>query len=134
MANVITTQVLKNSRKEVIVKVTVLGDGSGEETDTVIFDASDYDYMTDGNNLREIEYALSGFDIELEWHATANIPIINLVEDHQTWVDYERIGGIPNNAGAGRTGDILMTTVGLDDGDFGHIIFRIKTNATLSIN
>lgn len=131
MANTITTQVIINGPRDVVIKVNILGDGSGEETDTIIFDASAYAPIADENKLMKIEYALNGFSAYLEWDATADVPLISLVGDHPYFMPYDfcessmGVAGIPNNAGAGRTGDILITTSGLGAGDNGHIILYV---------
>jgi hypothetical protein len=46
-------------------------------------------------------------------------------------MDYSSFGGLPNNAGAGKTGDVLFTTVGAAAGDrYTIVIEGIKTYAT----
>lgn len=133
MANIITTQIIKDDIHESIIKVNILGDASGEEANTIIYDASAYNWPTTENNLQYIEYDLHGFGASLLWDATVNVPMLSLVENCQAEVDFRKTGGIPNNAGAGKTGDILLTTLGLATvaGDSGHIILRIKKNGSL---
>jgi hypothetical protein len=46
-------------------------------------------------------------------------------------MDYSSFGGLPNNAGTGKTGDVLFTTVGAAAGDrYTIVIEGIKTYAT----
>jgi hypothetical protein len=127
MANTITTQVIVDGSRNTIIKVFIIGDGSGEETNTVVFDASAYKTASTSNKLRKTCYNLNGFEAVLNWDATANVPLITLGQGHQEQIDFFRYGGgLPNNGGAGRTGDILMTTTGLGAGDEGYIIFYIN--------
>lgn len=126
MANAIASQTIVDGAHALVVKVTIVGDGSGEETDTVILDASAYTPATTNYSLWKIWYCLNGFSAFLEWDATANVHLISLALDHPHYTDYECFGGIPNDGAAGRTGDILITTAGLGAGDSGHIIFFMK--------
>lgn len=130
MANAITTQVINDGQRNVVIKVTIVGDGSGEETKTVLFDASAYTPATTNNNLRRITYLLNGFDAVLYWDATTDVVLMPLDQDLQEDVDFTgentRYGGIPNNGGAGRTGDILITTTGLGSGDVGYIVLHLN--------
>lgn len=127
MPNTIQTQVIVDGIRDTIIKIYILGDGSPDEVNTVIFDASAYRTQSTDNKLREICYQLNGFEATLYWGATANVPIITLEQDIQEEVDYFPLGGgLVNNATTGRTGDILITTKGLDDGDDGYIILYLN--------
>lgn len=127
MAHTVTTQVLESGASFVVVKVTILGDGaSGELTNQVVFNASDY--STDVNDkLMDIEYALNGFSGVLNWDATTPVQLMSLISSHPYYVSYLFIGGLVNNGGIGQTGDIKLTTTGLaSTAKDGHIILRIK--------
>ena len=128
MANTFATQVIQDGPISVTIKFTINGDGSGDETDKVIFDASAYSPATTDVSLMEIEYALNGFDATLNWDATTNVHLIDLVSDVAEKHDFHREGGLVNNAGTGKTGDILMTTSGLGaiPNATGFILMHIK--------
>lgn len=129
MANDIQTQVLEDGNRNTIIKVTIVGDGTGDETDTVIFDASAYKTASTDNSLRQIKYNLNGFDATLYWDGAANVVLMTLDQDLQEDVDFSEHGKYPalvNNAGAGRTGDILITTNGLGAGDEGYMVLYIN--------
>lgn len=114
MAHTITTQVILNGRKLTVVKFNIKGDGvSGELTNAVLFDASAYLTQSTENKIMEVKYNLIDFSAELIWDATANVPAISLGRNHPGYDEYWTTGGIVNNAGTGRTGDILITTTGL---------------------
>lgn len=130
MPNTITRQTLVDGDRALIVKVNILGDGSGEETDTVLIDASTYSPAATENKLRKIEYCLNGFTATLEWDGATDAPLISLASDHPYFVQYDfcedslQSGGIVNNATT-PTGDVLITTAGLGAGDNGHIILYL---------
>lgn len=126
MPNAITSQTLVDGPRNTIVKITIVGDGSGEETNTVLFDASSYGYGSTNNKLMRIQYLLNGFDAVLYWDATANVVIKPLDQDIEEDSDFSDAGGIINNGGTGRTGDILISTNGLGSGDEGYIVLYIK--------
>ena len=128
MANSITKQTIIDGSKNLVVKIHIEGDGSGEETNTVLIDASSYSPAFTDETLVGIHATLSGFTADLHWDATANVPLIN-IPDFEYNLNGKQIGwfgGLPNNAGAGKTGDILMTTIGLGANDHGTIILEIK--------
>lgn len=132
MANTIDIQLIQDGTRDTIIKVDILGDGSGDESGTVIFDASTYLNTTVEKKLWRYEYALQGFVADLDWDATAPAPLATLVENHHEEVLWEWFGGYSNAYFAGRTGDILLTTVGLGAGDRGHIILYVKHRELLN--
>jgi hypothetical protein len=126
MVNSITRQTILDGSKWLIVKIHIEGDGSGEETATVLVDASTYNPAFVNESLEILHANLSGFTMDLLWDATANVPITN-VPDYEVHITPDELGvGLPNNAGAGKTGDILFTTIGLGANDHGTITLKIK--------
>jgi hypothetical protein len=49
-----------------------------------------------------------------------------VLEEGTACLDFSDVGGIPNPTGAGKTGDILITTLGLVAGDGISIILKLK--------
>jgi len=125
MANTITKQTLVDDIRKTVVKITIVGDGSGEETNYVLYDASSYTHNSINNKLMKLEYALNGFTANLNWDATADVFIMNLLDKYPFKHCFEWFGGIINNSGTGKTGDILMTTIGLGAADVGTIILTV---------
>jgi len=62
--------------------------------------------------IMKIQGGVSGVVINLLWDATTDVLAETIGPDQDVDRDYYNIGGIPNNAGAGKTGDILLTTAG----------------------
>jgi hypothetical protein len=126
MANTIITQTIQDGDRDTIIKVDIVGDGSGDETKTVIFDASTYLNTTVEKKLWKIEYEQTGYSSALEWDAAVDAQLITIEEAHHEHVCWEWFGGYSNAYFSGRTGDILLTTTGLGVGDRGYIILYVK--------
>lgn len=127
MAHSVVGQTIIDGTKTTVVKYTIKGDGSsGELTNFVLFDASAFKTASTSNKIMEIEYALNGFSAELLWDATTDIRALSLVKDYPYKADFWKIGGLVNNAGTGKTGDILITTTGLSAKAYdGYILLTI---------
>ncbi len=111
--------------RNLVVKIHINGDGTGEETDTLLIDASTYSPAFTESKLMKMTSNIVGFSAELNWDATVNtICVIARAGDSE--FDFSTIGGIPNDSGAGRTGDLLITTVGLGAADHGILILEFK--------
>jgi len=129
MAHTVTSQTLVDGSRNTIIKVNIKGDAltATELVDYVIYDASASESAATSNKLMEIEFCLNGFSAELFWDATSNVPLISLDKDISEDKEYWSFGGLINNAGSGKTGDILITTTGLaSTANDGYIIFYLK--------
>jgi hypothetical protein len=128
MANSITKQTLHDGRKNLIVKIDILGDGSGEESATTLIDASSYNPAFTDCTLVRYHANLVGFTARLLWDATTDVPLCSIpdYEGHLAHDESYAYNGIPNNAGTGKTGDINITTYGLGANDHGTIILELR--------
>lgn len=125
MVNTVTKQTILDGETQLIVKMHITGDGSGDETATNLIDVSTYAGAPTEVKIYNIDAAFSGFSVNMLWDATANVDIINLPEGEDIF-DFERFGGLLNNSGTGKTGDIVFTTSGLGSGDEGTIILHMR--------
>ena len=104
MANI---QVIDDGPRNYIIKV----DGAGGDTLATIVDVSTLDPPCTRVRLLKLWY---NFDpagtAELFWDATTDVSILNVFGSNDADMDFSCFGGIPNNAGAGVTGDVLLTT------------------------
>ena len=122
MANLIEKQTIQDGERNLVLKIHIDGDGSGEETSTLLIDVSSYAGSPTELVLKEIKAGLTGFSLELLWDATTDVHLFNVPDfDVDQSFDTSMFSGIPNNAGTGKTGDINFTTVGLGATDTGHI-------------
>lgn len=120
MANTITEKIIANGPKNLILEYQIVGDGTGEESGTVLVDHSALGASGD-LAVKKHYSALSGFSAALSWDATAPVHLFSL-EEGEGGVDWTDAGGVvKNNAGTGKTGDIKITTVGLGAGDKGTV-------------
>jgi hypothetical protein len=67
-----------------------------------------------------------GMAVDIFWDATADVLAFTLPTDTSGYLDFSSFGGLRNNAGAGKTGDILFTTVGHSTGDTYLIILDLR--------
>jgi hypothetical protein len=116
MANSYTLQTLEDGPRNVVIKIDGVLDTS-DLSSTLVVDPSllsDYDINgVKASQLRinRIVYDVEDLlDVQLYWDASTPVRIWNLVGRGK--VDAWRYGGISNNAGAGKTGKITMTTQG----------------------
>lgn len=127
MPNTVTQRTLLGgvSSRYVVRQITIVSDGS-EETDLVIYDNSAFINNVNKGNLMKLQVSGSSCLLKLEWDATADVPIISIDPSGHEDMCFEAIGGIPNPGGTGATGDVLLTTTGLDAGDEVTIIITVK--------
>ncbi len=121
MADALTSQVIQDGARTAILKFTNISDGTGQ-TAAVLVDVSTLtsDPQTGaartGVTLQTITFSNIGMGVELLWDATTNVPLLNLPQDWEDTMDFSAFG-IPNNSAAGKTGDIVVTTVGATAAD-----------------
>ena len=121
MADALTSQVIQDGGRTAVLKYTNISDGSGQSA-AILVDVSglSVDPVTKqvctGVTLQTITFSNIGMGVELLWDATTDVPLLNLPQDWEDTIDFSAFG-IPNNAAAGKTGDILVTTVGATAGD-----------------
>lgn len=128
MANTITTQTLLDGDRNAVIKIHIVSDGTAE-SNTQIVDVSglsnlDTNVATGEVRLDKVKANLSGFAADLHWDATSNVDIMS-VPDGESDHDFKRFGGLANNAGAGKTGDVLMSLRGNSAGDEGTIVLEM---------
>lgn len=138
MPNTITNTTLMKTPTRFIKYVTISSDGT-EETDYVLFDSSalaaDVGIVDPTKStIESIYYSISAAStarVWLEWDATTDILAFDMPAQSPTFIDFRRcmpIGGLPNQGGSGVTGDITLTTTGLEAGDKITIVMEIKFN------
>ena len=122
---VLNTRTLVDGKKNIVIQGDIDGGGAGGElTDAVFYDASTF-ANGDAVKLKKIWASLGDFQVELEWDQTTDAALwtLNAGEvDH----DFSAIGGIPHPGGAGATGDIVITTLGVAASERGSIILWLQ--------
>jgi hypothetical protein len=115
-APTIAKQTLDDSRHRVIVKVVIPSGGDTNLSSTEIIDASAF---TGGSvtsadlAVYRVDYSLgAALELKLEFNASSNVEFLHLA-GQGSFCFTGHGGAIQNNAGAGKNGDIDMSTVGL---------------------
>lgn len=118
MANSVTFQTLVDGDRNVVIKVDGYLDTSDLAATTFADPAtlSSIAGLTNGKatalRIDRILWAVDeGLDVRLQWDATSPVNILDLVKAGH-WDAPVKFGGFTNNAGAGKTGKILVSTEG----------------------
>jgi hypothetical protein len=130
MADAVATQTIIDGSKTAVLKFTNVSDGSGE-SDVVKVDVSalsnnSLGQACTGATIEKIWWQCIGMKVQVLFDATSNLFCIELGENQSGHHDYSSFGGLPNNAGSGKTGDIVFTTVGHTSADSYTIIMQVK--------
>lgn len=123
MADAVSSQTLIDGTRNVVMKFTNTSDGTGEAA-VLKVDVSALSGAPSKVTIEKIHYSVAGMVARLLWDATTDVTIVDLQGDGQ--MDLSCFGGLYNNAGAGVTGDILLTTVGHTAGDSYSIILEMQ--------
>lgn len=114
MAIATTTQILHQGERNLVMQLNGIGDGvsPGNENkvvkvnlSTLVPRCADLKVMTIRGN---VSYGI----VELYWEALVPVKFAELSEFID--FDYRDHGGLYNNAGGGKTGNILLSTVGFE--------------------
>ena len=130
MADAVTSQTLFDGDKHVVMKFTNISDGTGESAVKKV-DVSALESDINGNTctsvaIEKIWWQCIGMKVRLFFDASSNAFIIELGENQSGYHDYSEFGGISNNAGSGKTGDVDFTTVGHSSADTYTIILNMR--------
>jgi hypothetical protein len=114
MANTVTSQTILDGPRNLVVLLTGVLDTSNEAR-TIKVDVSTYDPAPLKVRVDTIHHLISpGLVVVLDWDATADVRFAALTGYDE--LEACKFGGIPNNAGAGVTGDIYLETFGYTAG------------------
>ena len=131
MADAVTSQTIEDGGKNLVMKFTNISDGTGESAVAKIdVSALDSNPSTGASCsrvvLQRIWFSNFGMGFKLYWNATTNVFICQAPKDWTDTWDFTdssiTLPGIPNNAGGGVNGDLLLTTNDHTSGDTYSII------------
>ena len=130
MAEAVTSQTRADGPKYAVMKFTNISDGTGESAVTKV-DVSALASSADGDAcsgvvIERIWWQCIGMKVQILWDATSDQFCIELGENQSGNHDYTIFGGLTNNAGAGKTGDIQFTTVGATAADTYTVILYLR--------
>ena len=128
MADAVTTQKLVDSAQRAVFKFTNISDSTGE-TAVVKIDVSALNPFQGepctGVSIQKIDVITVGMGLDMLWDATTDALALSFGSDDFVTLDFSRFGGITNNAGAGKTGDLVFTTVGAASGDRYTVVIEV---------
>ena len=132
MADTVTSQTIIDGAKTAIVKFTNESDGTGEasvkKVDVSALSTNGAGDTCTSVTIKRIYWACRGMGVDIEFDASTNVLAICLPADRTGDEEYDTFGGIPNNAGIGKTGDLDFTTVSSSNGDAYSIILVLTKN------
>lgn len=129
MADAVASQTLFDGERMAIMKFTNLSDGTGEtkvlKVDVSALTPSASGAACDGVTITKIHAATHGMEVQIYWDATTDVFCWCVPQNSQYTFDFSQMGGLTNNAGAGKTGDVLFSTADANNGDFYTVILEM---------
>ena len=134
MADAVTSQTLIDGDRYAVMKFTNISDGSGESAVTKV-DVSALQPLASntaaqktctGVAIERIWWQCICMKVRILFDASSDVMAIELGENQSGSHDYSIFGGLTNNAGGGKTGDINFTTVGHTSADTYTIILYMR--------
>ena len=130
MADAVATQTLFDGAKRVVQKFTNISDGSGESAVKKV----DVSALTTGLDgvactgvvIERIWWQCIGMKVQILWDASTDVLCIELGENQSGNHEYSVFGGLTNNSGGGKAGDVMFTTVGHTSADTYTIILDMR--------
>ncbi len=120
----LTLQTLHDGERNAVIKGYITGNAV-ELSNELFVDVSGLSGAPSEVRIDKIQANLNGFSGTLLWDATANVAIVDIAPNDDVDQCYKRYGGLTNNAGAGVTGDVLLSTTGIAVGENGFIILSL---------
>jgi hypothetical protein len=135
MADAVTSQTILDGERLFIGKFTNISDGAGEtavlKIDVSALNVNSFGLACNGVKINKIWALTQGMGVDILWDATTDVICETVPADKMFQMTFSDFGGIPNNAGSGKTGDVLFSTVGAAAGDRYTIILEcLKTYAS----
>lgn len=124
MADTVTTQILFDGSQHAVLKFTNVSDGTGESS-VLKADVSALTGSPTDLKIERIWFMTAGMAVNVFFDATTDVLAAVLPSDVSDTLLFDEFGGIQNNAGAGKTGNILFSTVGASAGDSYSIILQV---------
>ena len=132
MADAVTSQTLMDGERVAIMKFTNISDGTGETAVTKVNVANlarnGAGLACTGVIVNKISSVCHGLEVRMYWDATTDVPFFLSTINTNYENDFSNIGGITNNSGAGKNGNILFSTADQSLGDTYTVVLEmIKT-------
>ena len=129
MADAVTSQTIIDGERNCVMKFTNGSDGTGEsavaKVDVSALAANAAGVSCSEVRVMRISHAIVGMSVQVFLNASSNVLLMELAESSNGHMDFKDFGGLPNNAGSGKDGDILFTTKGHSSGDTYSIVLEM---------
>jgi len=117
-----------------IMKFTNISDGTGETAVTKVtassLAASGSGKACSGVIVNKIMSVCHGMEVRMYWDASTDVPFFLSTVNTNYENDFSKIGGIQNNSGTGKNGNIVFSTADASSGDTYTVVLEmIKTYA-----
>jgi hypothetical protein len=135
MADNVTSQTILDGERLFIGKYTNISDGTGEtavvKVDVSTLNPNSFGLACNGVKINKIWMTVHGMEVRILWDADVNLLAWQATSNGPYLMDFSSFGGIPNNSGAGKNGDIAFSTHDASAGDSYTIVLEcLKTYAT----
>jgi hypothetical protein len=119
MANSFSIQILEEGPRNAVIKLVGVLDTSNQSLTTAV----DLSTLNQGGTgptptavrIDMVDYSISDvLNVQFYWDATTDVIALALVGRED--MNFKGFGGVTNNAGAGKTGNILVQTTGYTSG------------------
>jgi len=121
MADAVATQTIFDGERMAIQKFTNISDGTGEnkvlKVDVSALLPNNLGIACNAVTITKIHASTHGLEVLMYWDATTDVLIQTIPQNSSYTLDFEKFGGLTNNAGTGKTGDILFSTSDASAGD-----------------
>jgi len=121
MADAVTSQTLMDGERLAIMKFTNISDGTGENAVTKVnvslLNPNSRGKACTGVTVTKITSVCHGMEVRMYWDATTDVPFFLATVNTNYENDFSSFGGIANNAGAGKNGNIVFSTSDQTNGD-----------------
>ncbi len=131
MAITATSQTLFDGERIAIMKFYATMSATENESAVVKVNpanlaASNAGGACDAVSILKVTALTHGLEVQMNWVATAPVVIEVIPQNSQYTQDYSQIGGLTNNAGAGKTGSISFTTFDGSAGDAYTVVLEMQ--------
>ena len=132
MADAVTSQTLIDGERLAIMKFTNISDGTGETAVTKVnvstLAKSGSGQTCTGVIVNKITSVCHGMEVRMYWDATTDVPFFLSTVNTNYENDFLNIGGITNNSGTGKNGNIVFSTSDQTAGDTYTVVLEmVKT-------
>ncbi len=129
MADAVTSQTIMDGERVAIMKFTNISDGTGETAVTKVnvssLTANSAGQACTGVTVTKITSVCHGMEVRMYWDASTDVPFFLATVNTNYCNDFSGFGGIPNNAGAGKNGNIVFSTADASSGDTYFVVLEM---------